>query len=301
MSFASSASSSCLLVLSLLVACGGKSAPVQDNAAPASSSSSPPSSSAPPSTPPPGVVGGSPPPSTDPGFPTSPCGDPGTGLAGTSYDITRSRFAFGSAPTQQTMNGMTRWTGADGVVSIGAFGAAMGSMNGGAPETALPDWSEDVDMLTAHVRDYWIAMGVPTCQILGTQVTAAVGSGGFHQRTILLERALDAIPIVESRAFARFNSADQSTDEGFLFPAIPPDVVSSARTFRDQLATPAGLAAFKAKLPADSQGTGGLVIHHSAVSLMPNTPFESAATWEVTVNGVTRNYDANGAAVTTLW
>jgi hypothetical protein len=282
-----------------LVACGGKStAAVQDGTPQPPDTAAPvPSPSPPPSTP--AVDASSP--SIDAGYPVSACGDPATGLAGAAYDITRSRFAFGSTPTEFTMNGMTRWTGKDGVVVIRAFGATDGIMNGGAPESALPDWSEDPDALTAHVRDYWIAMGIPACQILRTQVSALVGSDGTHQRTILLERALDQIPISESRAFARFNNADQSTSEGFLFPSIPPDVVAGARAFRDQIADPSGLAAYKAKLPAEAQGQGELTIHHSAISFVPNAPFKSAATWDVLVNSAVRSYDINGMPVASMW
>jgi hypothetical protein len=240
-------------------------------------------------------------PNNDAGYPVSPCGDSSTGLQGAAYDITRSRFAFGSTPTEETTNGMTRWTGKDGVLAIGAFGATTGAMNGGAPETALPDWSDDPDALTAHVRDYWIAMGVPACQILRTQVSARVGSDGTHQRTILLERGLDQIPISESRASARFDNADQSTSEGFLFPSIPPEVVAAARAFRDQIADPSGLAAYKSKLPADAQGQGALTIHHSAMSFVPNAPFNSAVTWDVLVNSAIQSYDVNGMPVASSW
>src|SRR5260221_6342427 len=103
---------------------------------------------------------------------------------------------------QQTTNGFTRWVGADGQVAIGPFGRATGSMNAGAPQTALPDWSEDADALTAHVRDYFVGMGIPTCQIGRTDVAATVGSDGSHSRMILLERALDGIPVIDSRAGA---------------------------------------------------------------------------------------------------
>lgn len=285
-------------VLFFVVACGGKSTTVQDNAVPPIGSDMPPPASSQPPPPPP--VDASSPPSMDAGFATSACGDPGTGLAGTPYDISRSHFAFGSAPAQQILNGTTRWTGIDGVVSIGAFGYAMGSMNSGAPETALPDWSADPVALTAHVRDYWGAMGIPTCQIQGTQVTAMGGSGGFR-RTVFVNRSLDAIPIVDSKAYASIDNADQSTVEGFLWPAIPPTVVTSARAFRAQIADPAGLAAYKAKLPTAAQGDGTLLIHHSAVALMPIPPFKAAATWDVTFGSDTHSYDANGVEVIEQW
>jgi hypothetical protein len=234
--------------------------------------------------------------------PVSACADAaGTGLAGVAFDVTKSRFAFGSTPVQLTTNGFTRWTGADGQVAVGPFGRAMGSMNSGASQAALPDWSEDPDALTTHVRDYFVGMGIPTCQIARTDVTASVGSDGSHSRMILLERALDGIPVIDSRAGARINSADQSTNELLFWPGIPAAVVTAARSFRAQVADPTALAAYKAKLPAAAQGVGEVVIHHSAIAFMPDVPFDSATTWDTIVSSATRSYDANGVEVMKQW
>src|ERR1700753_2747181 len=50
-------------------------------------------------------------------------------LAGTSYDVAKSKFAFGNNPAQSTANNTTRWVGRDGVVSIAPNGAATALMN----------------------------------------------------------------------------------------------------------------------------------------------------------------------------
>lgn len=237
------------------------------------------------------VIGDTSSPSSDSGtqtFPVTPCGDPGTGLAGTRYDIARSRFAFGSSATRQVVGGVTTWTGTDGAVVIGLFGyRTTGTMkSAGDPRARHREWSADPAAMTTHVRDYWIAMGVPPCQI--------EESNGGRTRSSL-RRSLDTIPIVESGAWASIDSADRSTEESFRWPAIPPDVVASARAFRAQIADPAGLAAFKAKLPVEARGDGVLVIHHNEWVMVP--PFIAVATWDVTFARAKHMYDANGVEV----
>jgi hypothetical protein len=96
--------------------------------------------------------------------------------------------------------------------------------------------------------------------------------------TAILERAIDGISVVESRGVAQFDVDDQTTSESCYWPEIPADVVSAARAFRDQLAAAGALAAFKAKLPADAQGDGSVVIHHH-VTGAPGA-FVAVATYE---------------------
>ena len=284
----------CLALLALFVGCGGQAAggPEDAGTRPLPTPSAPPA-----------VLGdASTPPVVDAGVndPVSTCADPGTGLAGASYEIAGSHFAFGSPPAKSTVGSGTKWSGVHGVVFIGVFGNALGTMNAGAPESALPDWSNDADALAAHVRAYWIAMGIPSCQIQSTEVTAGGGAAG-PQRTVFVLRVLDTIPIVDSKASARVNNADQSTSEGFLWPAIPSSVVASARAFRSVTAEPGALALYKATLPSAAQGEGVLVLHHSSIALMANSPFRAAATWDVTFGGAIHSYDAAGAEVPGDW
>jgi hypothetical protein len=222
-------------------------------------------------------------------------------LSGASYDITKSRFAFGSKPTEQNVPNLVRWVGSDGVVGISSSGSEMGVMNAGAPETKLPDWSKDFSKLTTHVTAYYASMGVPNCQI--SSISATYGSSGTTPR---LERGLDGIPVAESHAYARFEVDDQTTEEGFYWPEIPAGVVTAAVAFKSKLADPKALAAYKAKLPSDAQGPGKVVIHHtSALSLSPS-PFKAEGTYDVIQttpqdDGGPLSFDENGKAVTTVW
>jgi hypothetical protein len=224
----------------------------------------------------------------------------GAPLKGATYDITKSRFAFGSTPVRDNSNGLSRWVGADGVVAIWPTGGELGSMNGGAPEASLPDWSNDPTALGIHVTAYFASFGVSACQVGDPSVLG--GSGG---RSISLVRTVDGIIIGESLAYARFDSQDQSTSEGFYWPTIPADVVTSARAFHAMLADPTQLAPYKAKLPADAQGDGVVNLHHTNSSSA--SPFAAAATYDVETppsqfgRGSTLSFDADGNPVSTLW
>ena len=186
-------------------------------------------------------------------------------------------------------------------------------MNASAPETNLPDWSSDTAQLTQHVKDYWASMGVAPCQIGIAGVDGSGGGGGsvngptiavVGPSSVSLGRAIGGVPVVESLAVARFNSSDQTTEESFYWPEIPADVVSAAIAFKNQLAAPGALAAYKAKLPADAQGAGRVVIHHTSGVTMG--AFQSAATYDVVQttpenDGGDLNFDPEGTPITTLW
>jgi hypothetical protein len=220
---------------------------------------------------------------------------PSAELTGASYDIMKSRFTFGSEPSEERQSSIVRWIGADGVVAIFSNGNEGASLNGGAPESSLPDWSDDPVALANHTRAYFQSMGVAPCQVDATPGITS-GSGGT---TAILERAIDGIPVAESHAFAHFVVGDRTTSEGFYWPTIPVDIITGARALRDRLADPAALTAFKALLPAAAQGDGQVIIHHTDGSL-DNVPFTALATYDVFENGGSlggggyHHFDADG-------
>ena len=185
-------------------------------------------------------------------------------------------------------------------------------MNAGAPETDLPDWSSDGEALAAHVTAYFGSMGVATCQISGAEGTYSAGGGGAvggdatfmaaSQTNVGLVRAIDGIPIVESRAFARFDTNDQTTYETFYWPTIPADG-RGARLPRSARRAGA-LAAYKAKLPADAQGDGRVVIHHRmGGSSLPFTAVATYDTMQMTPedDGGDLSFDPDGNSVIETW
>lgn len=237
-------------------------------------------------------------------------------LAGASYDVGKSRFAFGSKPTeQQTAGGLTRWVGSDGAVAIFSDGSEMGILNANAPESRLPGWNGDDNALFAHLGAYYEAMGVQSCQIAGPSFTYGVGgssgtgsgSGGSSTGNFTIAgmtRAIDGVVVDASIASAQFDVNDQTVYEAFYWPEIPADVVSAAIALHAKLSDPAQLAAYKAKLPADAQGDGKVIIHHSHAGSQP--PFQSIALYTV-IQSTPQNdggplyFDADGSPVALTW
>jgi hypothetical protein len=245
----------------------------------------------------------------------------GQALAGSSYDVTKSRFAFGSTPVRMEAGGLVRWVGTDGALAIFPDGSEMGILNAGAPEANLPDWSTDSAALSAHVTDYFVSMGVARCQILGTGTNGSASGGGSIDggtftssagpTSVVLARGVEGIPVVESNAWAQFNTANQSIAEALYWPTVPAAVMTAARAFRDQLADPTALAAYKAKLPSDAQGDGKVVIHHSSSG--SSAAFQVVTTYQVIQSipqdagpfggrfGGDLNFDPNGNPVAANW
>ena len=196
-------------------------------------------------------------------------------LLGGSYDVTKSRFAFGTQPMSTKVNGGVHWVGSDGALLINTNGSEGASLDANAPENSLPGWSSDASSLTAHVVDYWETMGVEGCQVANTSIGQSVGGGGptdggtvtmfVGPASVYLGRGFDGVPVQDSFASATFDVDDQTTAESFYWPEIPAGVASAAVALKNQLADPTVLAAYKAKLPADAQGDGHVVIHHSSM------------------------------------
>jgi hypothetical protein len=240
----------------------------------------------------------------------------GQPLAGASYDVSQSKFAFGSTPAAVDAGSLTRWTGSEGVVAIFSDGSELASLDATSGASGLPGWSGD---LAAKVTSYYEGMGVPPCEIAGTSETSSAGGGGSTagvgsadgggtytvtagQSSVGLNRAIDGVPVVESMAWATFDVNGETTSEAFYWPEIPADVVSAARAFQDQLA--GGLVAFKAKLPADAQGDGRVVIHHHVAG----TPgaFQAVAVYDTVqitsdFSGEELYFDASGQPVKDTW
>jgi hypothetical protein len=77
-----------------------------------------------------------------------------------------------------------------------------------------------------------------------------------------------------------------------------------ANTGENQLAAPGGLAAFKAKLPANAQGDGRVVIHHRVSgSSLPFTAVTTYDTVQLTPedDGGDLHFDPAGNPVTDTW
>jgi hypothetical protein len=217
--------------------------------------------------------------------------DPGAELTGAEYDVTKSKFAFGSTPTKSESGGLTRWSGANGVVGVFPDGSTLASLNAGASEADVGEWTSTHETLTEHVRAYFVSMGVAPCQSASTQIL-----GGSSGASVSLNRQVAEIPVIGSRAYAQFNAHDLTTSEGLYWPTVPAAVVTAARAFRAQLSDPVALDTYKTKLPAEAQGEGQVVIHHPGAG--STQPFAAVASYDVIAGRSTLSFDATGNPLT---
>jgi len=232
--------------------------------------------------------------------------DVGAALTGVTYDVAKSKFAFGGTPTASPFpSGGTHYVGPHGAMLVDQLGYVLASMNSDAPENGLAGAAGDDAAIIQRVKDYFGTMGLDGCQITTPNILGSGGGGGptsgsggvttVGPRTVSLSRAVDGIPVFHSIANAEFRAGDVTTNESMRWPTIPADVVAAARALRDQLKDPAKLAAYRAKLPANAQGDGQVVIAHTEFATA-TTAFTAVAAWYVgQPYGVF--FDANGAPV----
>lgn len=237
---------------------------------------------------------------------TSSC-DPGATLRGTAYDMSRSKFAFGSTPSAVQLSVGTRYVGSHGALLIEDNGSIGGALNADALEVARADWVGDDAALQAHAKDYFAEMGLDGCQIRSIDVLSQ-GSGGSSSggassssRVISMGRGVDGISVLQSSASVQFKDTDVTSSESIYWPTIPADVVATARAFRDRLKDPGALASYRAHLPASAQADGAVVIVHTDKFSM--SPCHAAAAWHVLVGGTSGyavDFDTAGTAISSL-
>jgi hypothetical protein len=224
---------------------------------------------------------------------TAPCSSE-LARQGISYDIQKSRFAFGGTPTMMTLSShAVRWQGPNGSLLIQTYDAApeiFAQLLPYAPQASLPAATTDIPTAEAYLRDYIETMGVPACQIIGVP--------GSHDP--IVQRVIVGIGVPDSTAMATFDVDYQTTSENLYWPEIPEDAVAAAQAFQSALASPSALAAFKSKLPSDAQGRGHVVIHHSSPAGVLEGPFAAVVTYDVRSPHGTELYsfDSNANLVT---
>jgi hypothetical protein len=238
--------------------------------------------------------------SADAGASLGTCGDDGKDLSGATWSLAKSKFAFGGTPTESSSQGQDHFTGPEGA-GIAYAGGAMMIPNAGAPAGGRPDFSNDANIQTAHVRAYLQTFGIPDCQVSSVSQLGSGGGGGpvggptttyAGHLTIALNRGIGGSMIADSHANAEMNDQDASSREDIWWPAIPASVVAQAKQMQTDFADPAKLAAFQAKLPDGDGALPGVIrIHHNYPD---SKTFSAVVTWDVERNGSGISYDANG-------
>jgi hypothetical protein len=242
---------------------------------------------------------------------------PASGQGGVKYAHTLgvSRFAVGDGSRSETEGPFERVIGDKGVFFVDTVtGATLAVPNGLAlpkPPVDAPasgnyspqalnypqPMTTNPDEHSAAVKAYLVAAGVPAAEVSGTHVTTTMAGGGpvrdgvqpaqskLLWYTTHLDRSLGGIPVESSYAFAAFDNGGRVITEGVYWPAIPANVVSSARAFAERLAAPRERTAFMAKVrkaaPGAGDTPGSVKIVHTSGGY--HGPFQAAAVYSTVV------------------
>lgn len=226
----------------------------------------------------------------------------------------RSRMVTGPHTASRREDGQDKIVGDWGTLAIDlANGHSQGVPNADAPMLEGPPFGSTLEEHNEHVKQMFLAAGVPEDEIGSVQ--GSVGSGyrgrageaprpfGDPWYVSTLTRTTGGIPVAESFAWARINARDEVASEAVYWPAIPQKVVDQAKALQAKLDDPRERAAFIGRLPIPDRReaeSGRVAIRHS--SAVVDGPFEAYAVFDVTRrtdNGAsyTQHFDANGVEV----
>lgn len=193
----------------------------------------------------------------------------------------KSRFVLLGTAVQESVNGMTKLTGSNGVFAVLSSGMALAVPNSDAPANGRPALTNSGEVHNKRVQAYFEGCGLPHEQVLEVAAHATMHQaldptqqGPDHSQkpifdwySSVITRGVNGIRVADSFAWARFNIDDEVVSEGIYWPPIPQSVVDRAVAFK---ASASG-AAFLAKIPSElAKEKGEVAIHH--------TPGEGPAT-----------------------
>lgn len=237
-----------------------------------------------------------------------------SGLQEYRHTADRSRMQTGPNAVSSLEDGHQKVVGDWGTLAINQKnGHSQGVPNADAAMLARAPFGSNLAQHNDHVKDMFIAAGVPAGEIGSVQGSTGGGWGGRAGEppqpignpwyTSTLTRVADGIPIAESFAWARINDRDAVVSEAVYWPAIPQTVIDQARTLKAKLDVPATRKAFVDGLRVADRSSalvGRVAIRHS--SAVFDGAFEARAVYDISVRdeagaSYTQHFDASGAEV----
>jgi len=200
------------------------------------------------------------------------------GATGYQHGLEGSRFALGDHVRRTAELRFNKYVGNEGTFGIDITnGSVLALPKANAKSLQLPPYGHTSQEHDTFVKDYFVSLGIPPDQIASVHTAmmleahGTTGDAKSPQPKIVayysgLDRAVDGIPVPDSFAWARVNSAGQVVAEAVYWPAISPNVLSDARKLKDVLSDPQRQQAYDAKLPAGFDNRD-VAIHHSSATV----------------------------------
>ncbi len=245
---------------------------------------------------------------------------PAGGAAGYQHGPEHTHVVVGEHRKTAERYGYLRMVGDQGTLATNiANGSTFAAAAPGSSAVSLPPFGNGYEDHDKFVKDYFEKLGLPAEQVASVRAMTMVEAHGPSTEVgravpritayySALQRMVEGVPVSDSFAWARANSRGDVVQEGVYWPAMPSDVVKQVHQFRELLADPHRLEAFKSRLGLPG-GEGSVVIRHSAATA--GDAFESFASYDVsfhvptsaseqktpapgTTVTVTRHFDLNG-------
>jgi hypothetical protein len=232
----------------------------------------------------------------------------GEALPGYVHALARSRFPVGAITGVKDIAGMREIVGSQGVFATEDRSQMVLALpNEGAPSLGDGNFPGGGDAQNAAVLDYFVNAGLPRDQVLGVAALEggrsfiSANSPGLTQDILstnfdsYISRGYRGVEVVESFAWSQLGSHGESISESVYWPEIPASIMSGIAPFQSMLADAATRDAYLGRLPDGTQG-GVLAIHHTSGTWQG--AFAAALSFDVSLNGVTVHFDANGSGFT---
>lgn len=216
--------------------------------------------------------------------------DPG-GVVGYQHGFQRSRFIVGADPRAMSEFGFVKVVGSEGTFAVDTTnGAVIAIPNARSAEQQKAVWyTRGAEKHNQQVLDYFVAAGIPQDQIGAVQATTSLyASGGAEESAAvqpniagwqsILQRVIDAVPVVDSIVWARMNEEGKVISEWVYWPPIPVKAIDEARQLRAKLSQESERAVSLSRIPRDLP-PGKVVIRHSSATA--DGPFEVFASYDV--------------------
>jgi hypothetical protein len=215
------------------------------------------------------------------------------GARGYQHGADRSKFAVGVGAHRVNEHGYLKLTGADGTIARDQLNGSVFSVpKARAPGQRLTPYGDSPAAHNRFVLDYFRANGLPADQIgrvQGRMLLEATGRSDEQERAVphvtgyysVVERVIEGIPVEDSFAWARVNSAGVVVEEGVYWPGLPRTTVEKARQLRDAWKDQKRRSELLDRVHGEDPRTEIAIRHSSAGS---HDPFEAFACIDVHVD-----------------
>jgi hypothetical protein len=228
-------------------------------------------------------------------------------IVGYVHSQSSSHFDVGSGISSLSDGGFQKVIGSNGVFAVDMVtGWALSIPNGDAPITTRPPLTGTADDHNRAALAYFASVGIPQDQVSGVHANTLMAGGMPANSTTrvpdhlkayysVLERTVDGLSVVESKAWVRFNVDGSVVEESVFWPELPGSIHGDILAMKTAVVD--GLPnRLKSPTAVLNYRSGRIQIHHSQA--WDHRSFAAIVTYDVmpvnTHRARTHHFDVNG-------